>query len=419
MQMIQLKEALKMGLILLASILIGAVALWGVFCLPVEPMQKHMEENIEEFVREGENPFLLNGYKGSSLDNSTDALMLGNAVFKSELPAYKASMEMQHSENESLQHLEALQAYLSKGEVDILGSYARYWHGYLIVLKPLLLFFSYYQIRILNGVAAVVLFLLTVRKFYKRNMKKGIVALGLAVLSLFPITIPWSLQFSSVYYIGILACLVILYIYEVLEKNNYWIYFFLIAGICTSFMDFLTYPVFTFGMPLIVYVTIRKPDGKSGALFTLKSGICWSLGYVGMWAGKWTVGSLLTGRNVWNDAIGTIGTRMSSGVDNENVNRVLAVLRNFYLYYNVLGVLLAFIIMSWVGIQIWKYRENVDVGQFVLLIGIACLPIVWYLLVANHSYIHYWYTFRALAVSVFAVGMIPEFFGRRKKEIER
>lgn len=47
-------------------------------------------------------------------------------------------------------------------------------------------------------------------------------------------------------------------------------------------------------------------------------------------------------------------------------------------------------------------------SPFWSLAVIATMPIAWYCIVRNHSYVHYWYTFRDLSVSVFAVSMMPE-----------
>lgn len=401
-------SAKKMIMILIISILAGAAALCLVYCLPVKPMQAHMSEGIEAFVQEGDNPFLIPGYKGSSLDNYTDAIMLGNAVFESKLSFYKAAMKAERAIDGEELNQQALQKYLSQGQADRVGSYERYWHGYLVILKPLLLVMSYQGIRWLNGILFVCVFLLMIRGFLKRGMKKGCIAFLFAVASLFPMAIPYSLQFSSVYYIGMLSCLVVLYRYEFLEEKGNWMYLFLVIGICTSFLDFLTYPVFTFGMPLVLYMVIRRSDWKEEILFTIKSGICWCVGYLGMWAGKWTIGSLLTKENIWMDALGTVGLRASNEISGEKAVRIMAVLRNFYIYFNLLGFLLAGLLLFWIVWQLYRYKKQACFGRIWCLLGIACMPILWYMAAANHSYIHYWYTFRNLAVSVFAVGMIPQ-----------
>lgn len=415
----QLDKLWKSMLLMVVGILAGTMGLCLVYCLPVETMQDHMSESVDSFMQEGDNPFLLAGYKGSSLDNWTDAIMLGNAVYKSELPALQASMAVQRAVNqkeltgEELDQEEGvnqgvLQRYLERGKAERVESYARYWHGYLLLLKPLLFFMNFQKIRLLNGVVALVLFLLVFRKLWKRGMKKGAAAFFLSVCSLFPMAIPYSLQFSTAYYTGMIACLILLYQYEQLEEKAYWEYFFLEVGICTSFVDFLTYPVFTFGMPLVLYLAIRKPNWKQGFIFLTRDGTFWGIGYLGMWIGKWIMGSLLTEENVLLDAVGTVGFRMSSSVYEEKISRILAVIRNFYIYFNIYGFLLAGILLIWVVYWMYKYKVQNCKDQLILMMMAAALPVIWYIATANHSYGHYWYTFRALAVSVFAVGMIPE-----------
>lgn len=34
---------------------------------------------------------------------------------------------------------------------------------------------------------------------------------------------------------------------------------------------------------------------------------------------------------------------------------------------------------------------------------IAIIPFVWYMVLANHSYVHYWFTYRELAIFIFAI----------------
>ena len=53
-------------------------------------------------------------------------------------------------------------------------------------------------------------------------------------------------------------------------------------------------------------------------------------------------------------------------------------------------------------------RKTIDYKKVSLLLMLSLLPMVWYCGTANHSYIHYWYTFRDLSVTVLAVTMIPE-----------
>ena len=46
-------------------------------------------------------------------------------------------------------------------------TYGRYWHGYLVILKPLLFIFNYYQIRWLNTIIGCSLISIIMIGFYK------------------------------------------------------------------------------------------------------------------------------------------------------------------------------------------------------------------------------------------------------------
>ncbi|MCD8249923.1 MAG: hypothetical protein LUC60_08770 [Lachnospiraceae bacterium] len=409
-----MKRLLKGIGVLLGGIILGTVGMCLVFLLPVEPMQEHMRESLESFMEEGENPFLLEGIKGSSLDNYTDATMLGLAVYQSDKPFYQSAMlALWHTDEAGT--MEALEEYLTEGGAEEEDSYARYWQGYLLFLKPLLLFLILGQIRILNGIVAALLTLAILLLLCRRGMQRGAVAYLLAILALFPVTIPFSLQFSTCFYVGSLAVLAVLAGYDRLEQNQSWPYLFLVTGICTSFVDFLTYPVFTFGMPVVLWLVMDRRKWQDSLRQLLQNGLAWCAGYLGMWMGKWTVGSLLTGQNLWSEGLANVLIRTSGEAYDDKVNRIFAILRNFYIYANVWGVLLAIAVLGWLIFWFRKYGRPAGLSRLCLLLAVACIPLVWYLLAANHSYVHYWYTFRNLAVSVFALGMIPELIKERGK----
>lgn len=400
----------KMIGLLLSGIFCGALLLCLVYLLPLEPIQQHVKESMNTITKEGENPFLLKGYKGSSLDNFTDSIMLANASYRSEHAFYRAAMLVERTDNGQMQPIESLYGYIMKSERQEIIAYSRYWHGYLVILKPLLLFLNYDQIRMLNGVLFFGVLSGMAAGFMKRKMWRGIIAFLFAVCSLFPMTIPYSLQYSSMFYIGILACLSIVWGYEYLEKKKAFIYFFLCIGMLTSFFDFLTYPLFTLGMPMILICVLDNSANAQKIWNVIKYSIFWGIGYIGMWCGKWVVGSVLTKSNLFADAFITVAYRLSNDASGKEINMVLAVLRNGYIYFNFIGIVLGLLLCIWIWFGSRKCKKSIPgkYQQLSALFMTMIMPITWYCVVVNHSYVHYWYTFRSLAVSVFALGMIPE-----------
>lgn len=403
----------KMLGILIAGIAAGLAGLFIVYLLPVEKMQTNMKASLTEFMAEGENPFLIEGLKGSSLDNYTDAIMLGSAVYKTDMPFWQNAIRVPRSSDVEGMPMESLNDYLTSKESSQESEYARYWHGYLLYLKPLLLFLNYIQIRIVNGCIQLSLVIWILYEFIRQGMKRGAIAYVLAILSMFPVVFPYSLQFSSVFYIGNIALLIVLKKYKKWENEEKYFYFFQIIGMCTSFFDFLTFPLFTFGIPMaLCMVLLQNKKLKVRVLFLIKNGLAWGAGYILMWMGKWFAGSLITGENLWTNALGTVATRVSSEAYGENAGRLWAILRNGYIYFNKAGIIFAVLIFLWLGINLWKCHEKFAWLKISPLIAVACMPLLWYLIASNHSYVHYWYTFRALAVSVFALTLIPQCIGQ-------
>ena len=173
-----MRSVVRMSAILLAGVIGGAFCLWAVYLIPVENMQRNVEKSMDIFMEEGENPFVLNGYKGSSLDNYTDAIMLGSAVYgEGDEPAAVRAMRVSRASGAADAPMESLDMYLeNRGTEGGHTDYARYWHGYLVFLKPLLCFLDYVQIRILNGILLIGMLSWIVLEFLKKKMWRGAAA---------------------------------------------------------------------------------------------------------------------------------------------------------------------------------------------------------------------------------------------------
>lgn len=403
-----IRQMKRLTVLYLACLAVGTLVLTAVYCLPVGPMQEHVRASVDAFLEEGDNMFVLPGYKGSSLDNTTDAIMLENAVFQSDLPAYQAAMKAERAGLDDEHTQLALKEYLDHDQELTLTSYERYWHGYLVVLKPLLLLLNYGQIRILNGIIMTTLVLLILRQLWKRNLRNGMLAFLLAILGLFPMALPYSLQFSTSFYAGAGASLVLLCRYEKIKEKERYIGLFFLTGALTSYLDFLTYPIFALGIPMVLWIVLDNENIRTELRRIVACAFSWGAGYLLMWAGKWLIGSVLLRENIVTDALQTVAGRASGEVATERISRMMAVLRNFYIYFNLYGVVLAGILILWVGIWCFRNRKTMKMDQALLLLLVAAGPICWYLVTANHAYIHYWFTFRNLSVSIFAFAMITE-----------
>lgn len=148
--------------ILVLGILIGTVLLMSVFALPVEEMQKNVARSSEIYNHEGVYPMLIHEYKMSQMDNCTDAIMFGHAIYAWENEnTLEKAMRVKRVGYYDKDIVLSLTNYANQVEGNIFEvGYDRYWHGYLVFLKPLLLFFDIGDLRVLAMYTQTVLLII-------------------------------------------------------------------------------------------------------------------------------------------------------------------------------------------------------------------------------------------------------------------
>lgn len=218
-------------------------------------------------------------------------------------------------------------------------------------------------------------------------------------------------MFSTTFYV---MCFLLI---TVATKHNKWsfakiCYSFEATGIAVAFLDFISYPAASLGVPMIMYFSLDASERKmlrerikEFALLCLS----WGLGYFGMWAGKWIVATIMTDENVILNALSAIKVRSSTrygeqtltytGTVSKNVGHLINSGNGLFLY-----VVLAMVIV-W-GIWMLKKRGaslNANVATVAIILLSCIIPFGWYLISINHSYVHSWFAYRELVVTVYGV----------------
>ncbi|MBQ6719137.1 MAG: hypothetical protein IJN20_02155 [Oscillospiraceae bacterium] len=394
----------------LAAVLAGVLLLTLVYCIPTEPIEQNLALSAEVFAAEGVMPELF-PWCTSFLDNFTDAIILSNAAHSGTDSAIIQAMTAARNQIDGLDPATSIAAHYIEGipfnqEVP----YYQYWHGYLLLVKPLLFLTSYQNIRIINAIAQFALLVVLVYLMYRKGLKAYIIPYLLGIAFLMPVVMALSLQFAPCYYIMTIGGIVVLLAKERLDSAD--CVLFLYLGIATSYFDFLTYPMATLGVPAVFYFLLHK---TSPIRETFQRGfrICfsWGFGYVTMWAGKWIVGSLVTGTNVLLKASDKIAERSSANISiNENLllNMYAAVSVNVKYFIQTPAMLLLCVFLLIVLIYLIRQWKNVHIAPVYItqttfpFFVLAIMPVVWYMATTNHSTIHYWFTGKALIVSVFS-----------------
>ncbi len=405
------KLGLKMIVLLIIATIIGLLALVLVYSLPVNSMKGNVESSISVFYSEGTYPQVIDGYKMTQLDSNTDALMVLHAIYDGSESAIVKAMDIKSVMTSGGGSKDkTLVSYLwLKDEISGTADYPRYWHGYLVYLKPLLLFMDYADIRILNMILQLVVLVLVVSAFVKRGLQKYVVPYALAISVLDPIVLPLSLQYSSVYYIMQISLLFLVNRKRWIEESKERIYiFFFLIGIVTSYMDFLTYPLITLSFPLIVLSLMDNEKCRSAIYKIVSLSICWELGYLFMWLNKWVVGSIILKRNLFVEAFEHVSIQTSNAVmDGQTLDSLDVIIKNMRVIakWPFLFVFGLFILWQLFNLRRTKRKELVSSfmnSHLIPLVLVMFIPVVWLAIANTHSSWHYWFTYRELSASVFA-----------------
>ena len=398
----------KAALIFISVVVTGLLLLLIVYMIPTDRMIYNAKASIELFEDLGVNPQVIAGYDATTIDTYTDAWMMRIAVFdgagrESVLDKCLNNYYYGYPDGRAENVCEGLILYLQGEEGYARMAYARYWHGYQVILKPLLFFFDYGDIMcILKFVQLALVAYCFV--LLGRNGMAGCVPGMVAMRGCMEFhVLSMSMQFSWVFIIAMVSCVYLLKKDENAFRDSGVDLAFLVIGMCTSYFDFLTFPIITLGIPLTLSVLRKYILGQKRRLIatTLSDAFCWTAGYGGMWASKWMLATILTGENVITLGMGALADRTGSSVGGVKVGMFDVLKENITVlgkYPYVLAVICtAVILLAGRGRFVEPSKEMVISGLFII-----CLPLLWYMISRNHSYIHSFMTYRDLSVSVFA-----------------
>ena len=408
-----LKKLLTLLIVLCGSIALGYLLLVLVYCIPTKKMEINLKESAAIFVEEGTYPQKINSYIDSRLDNWTDSLMLLTAVREDSEPAYiSAALNSRNLISDKNPCESLIQIYAEKNTDNLKSvKYGRYWHGYLVFLKPLLLFFDYGEIRYINMFVQMLLFAFAAVLLSKKERGLYILPLALSWLFLNPLSTMLSIQFSIVTSIVFSQIIVMLIFEDKYYKKPFLVVMnFFVLGCIVNYFDLLTYPLVALGIPLAYWFNACELKKRSNIISVFgniaKYCVAWVCGYGGMWIGKWVLGSIVTGENILSDAMNQVAVRTDNTVAQEEFSFTELMGRLFYASNKLVICFAIFAIVLLVIYGMFKKKIKISLNSFVVCSIIGAMPFVWYAVLGNHSWIHFWFAYRELAIFINALLML-------------
>ena len=296
-----IRHYLKYGLVFVAVTIVLVVMLLLSAMIPRSEIKEQVRESAE-YLCEGELfGTVVEDVNGSEIDRYADSILLAIAYqYDADNPLTSVMWSSYYyteyrNENENL-----LDAVINDREAN--HQYLRYWHGSNAIVRPLLTIFNLKQIYAVNGILLAflvicLLFILIRHKAYLPAV--GFIA-GLVMTSVW--FVPFSLEYTWTFLVMLLISIIGTNLAYKQKYTGMGI-LFLVSGMITSYLDFLTTETITLTVPLllILWIAGRQEEqemGKHPFVMAGKAVTAWGLGYLGMWIMKWLIASVVLSQNV-------------------------------------------------------------------------------------------------------------------------
>ena len=384
------------ALIFIIIVLLGFLLMCVTYSLPNENVHDHIMKDVEVFKEL--HPIIIPNDSTTLLDGFTDSIIITELLDKTEYDSNSKNAMAVYGASPS-----DFNSFI-EGNKDVTFQYPRYWHGNLVVYHTFFNFIDYDGIKILQLFCELILIIGILKMMIDNNLKCYTIPFIISLFFIHPEVIGLSMQYAPIFFIMLISVFILLKFKDKLLENNNLIYYFLIIGMATSFFDLLTYPLITLGTPLIFYLLLEnnKKSLKENMMKLLLFVGIWFFGYIGMWVSKWIISSIVLNQDIISNGLEVISVRSST----EGVSRFDALFKNISIYNYPYYIGIMILIGIYYIARLIKIKETITINKLkkiipFLLIGIT--PFLWYLFASNHSYIHYWMTYRILFVFFFAI----------------
>lgn len=431
-----MKQALKI-IITYFVLILSFIILLTVSCIfPSKYIKENVEQSSKTLSQEGNRlrTKIIGRDTIMEFDNYTDALMINTAYsIDNKTPLYSSFVARKNYIPEITEkiyedtsgELKSASKYEHHNEVGELEDtvngeklesfeYARYWHGYLTVLRPLLLIANLGQIRIIFTIVLFLLFIVFAYLIYKKINLTVAAIFTMGLISIEYFYLGFSMQGIFIFFITMISSIILL------AKNgkmeNLSIFFFAI-GMLTNFFDFLTVPMVTYAIPMILYFLLKQKEEKvtvkNVLIDSIKYGMLWGIGYGLTWIIKWILVDFIYNKDIVKTAIAQVFYR-STGTNKIKFSE--SIKRNFEYEAKFLPItiVITFIIID-IELAIGKLKiktNKFNIKSYIieilpyLILGV--MPIIWYSILKDHSYKHAFFTYRNILITNICANLLLE-----------
>lgn len=382
-------------------------------------------------------PFLVEGRFNTRQDNYADCILV-NIMYHISGDDLAGSLIRASYYNPELESVEVSLWDSLKEEKEPNIDYFRYWHGGMVLLRPLFVFTGIEGARLFLGAVLLILTLAVFLLLWRQKAK----ALSVCYLLGNLIVQVWMCA-SCIEYITTFLVMNVISIISIFlfrgRKNTERLYrsvFLLMAasGVFTCFFDFLTTETLAVTVPLLFLLVLRYEEGElesfrkeTGRMVVC--GVIWGASYGFMFVLKWLLAVGALGWQALGSALESAEYRISGTVYLGNTNldpEASGIQRLTGAIFRNQGCLFPFREEMQMGVVFWictgvlflciaviyMFRaKNFSWEMISLCLLPGFVPYLRYMALQSHAYQHYFFTYRAQLVTATALLFITYEFG--------
>lgn len=370
-------------------------------------------------------------------DNYGDILLINTMYHISEQTPIRSLIQSLYynPENESV-NISFYNSVMEKKEPNV--NWSRYWQGAAVLVRPLLVWVGIEEARMILG--GILLALIISNAALLGHLKARTAAvcylLGNGIIQVWICL--FCIEYAMTFLVAnaILLTLLLFFIKEESEDKlrQKGVLLMAVSGVVTCFVDLLTTETLTVTIPLLFMMILLYEKGrlrsvKEEVRYLTGCIVTWGVSYAGMFLLKWMLAAMVLGTDVFTTALGAAGKRFGGAVTvGGSQETVHFTERLLGIFYRNQGCLFPFEEKMTMGASIGLFwgvcflcfcivyllrpkKLPINIIVSCLLLGIV--PYVRYLILQNHSYIHYFFTYRAQLVTVVALLYCTWEFGLR------
>lgn len=387
--------------------------------VPSSMLQENFEASVDLYKQSSPYLFSDSGKWNAITDNYADSILLGVSWHMGDGDPLLATVNTRYNDGDDFGENYGL--YLSVYEhADSNTDYTRYWHGSAALVRLFHLFTDGSVIKLIGFATIAALASLTLAMLVKNRHADIALMLLLSLICVHFWNLRLSLEYQPAFIIALLLCPIYLHLER--KSDTALTLLSVAGGVSVAFFDFLTTETVTLLLPLILVTAIRAKEGRLGSfkhslMLILKCCIAWGGAYAATFLIKWLLASAVTGDSIASLALGSAANRIGGAIPEAegkmnsvfdalfaNITTLLGGTERVQMNYVAVGTVLFAAILASLWYMLRAKKQKAE-GSAILAILSLMVPLR-YILLANHSYLHEFFTYRALISTVLACLLI-------------